>query len=623
MAKKKPFAQDTPSVVLTPWQQEEYVRCMYDIPYFAEKYCKVWVKEKAIFQPFVLFPHQLEVIDAYQTYDNNLILKYRQGGITTTTCLYIAHLLNFTPDVKVAVVANTLTLAQESIFAGVVDIIKNLPDWLRMEPDGKDSQKKKIYKNGAQIQALAAGTDGTRGFSPDLLFLDEAAYLQYGDQFMTSTMGALSAGGRIILNSTPNGQDPVYWAKYNGSIKGENDFNIVKIYWYEDPRFNKDLEWEKKIGDDLHSIPTKDPAVYQKLMQDGYEPTSSWFRAQCAKQDYNPKKIAQEIQGQFIGSGGNLIDAKDITRIKNETVRPPVETNAREDSKFWYWGHEKPGASYYVSVDVAMGTGEDYSTIEVLEEQDGGMEQMAELQCKYPPQILAERVYDTGKKYNWGYVVIDVTGGYGAVVMSELLRLGYPQDRIHMTEIRAKPIRDRLLNHVQMKNGKEVVPGFSIGANRKLILEELERAVRMNELIIRSSRLVNEFETFVWNEAKGRYDHQRSAHDDLLINLAMALYTRNCSFGGQQRGFTFGDALLQAQCWNVLDNSEKDSRQWLYADDPFDVSPEEDKETHAQRQENNRKERERQQKREERQYKADPFGDFDFGRDSPVLPFYY
>lgn len=607
MAKKK--AVDEPRVrpPLTPYQQEEYIRCMYDIPYFAEKYCRVWYKEKSIFTPFVLFPHQKRVIAAYEKYDNNLILKYRQGGITTTTCLYIAHLLNFTKDIKVAVVANTLTLAQENIFTGVVDIIANLPEWLRMEPDGKDSQKKKIYENGAQLMALAAGKDGTRGFSPDLLFLDEAAYLQYGDQFMTSTMGALSAGGRIILNSTPNGMDPVYWAKYDGSVNGRNDFNVVEIFWYEDPRFTKDLTWDKRVGEEIESIATKDPEVYNLLIKKGYEPNSTWFKAQCAKQDYNPKKIASEIQGKFIGSGGNLIDDNDILEMKATTVSIPDETNSQEDGKFWYWDQPVPEGSYLLSSDVSLGTGEDYSSIEIIRLEEGAKTQVAELQCKYPPQILAERIYRAGKKYNWAYVVIDVTGGYGAVTMSELLKLGYPIDRIHKSEIRAKPIKDRLLNFVQTINGKEMVPGFSIGANRGLILEELERVVRMKELVVRSSRLISEFQTFVWNESKGRYDHLRSAHDDLLMAVAMALYAHHYSFGSKQKGYGFEDALLQAQCWTVVTNDEREEGEWGedFFEDPKEI--EERVQSHRRR----------------TPPTADPFGDFDFSRDAPVLPFYF
>jgi hypothetical protein len=31
-----------------------------------------------------------------------------------------------------------------------------------------------------------------------------------------------------------------------GLRKNDNDFNIVEMRWYEDPRFNKGLKWEKE-----------------------------------------------------------------------------------------------------------------------------------------------------------------------------------------------------------------------------------------------------------------------------------------------------------------------------------------------------------------------------------------
>lgn len=605
MTKKKSVVEPRQRPALTPEQQKEYLRCMFDIPYFAEKYCRVKDKESGKKIAFKLFPHQLEVISAYEKYTNNLILKYRQGGITTTTCLYIAWLLTFTPNVQVAVVANTLTLAQENIFTGIVDMISNLPDFLRMEPSEKDSQKKKVYENGATLQALAAGKDGTRGFSPDLIFIDEAAYLQYGEQFMTATMGALSAGGKIILNSTPHGMDPVYYAKYEGSIQGKNDFNVVEIFWYEDPRFiidkhtrEVDLKWVKTIEGKIDEVSTTDPQVYKELMKKGYEPTSSWFEGMCASYDYDSKRIAQELKGSFIGSGGNLIADEFIIEMERTTVRPPDKTNEREDGKFHFWGKTMPDGSiqyinpngrYELYSDVSKGTGEDFSTIVICEVlPDGAMEQVAELVCKYPPEVLADRINTYGRMYNMAYVVIDVTGGIGAVTMDNLLRLEYPLDRIHKSEIRAKPVRDRLLRHM---NEKQMVPGFSIGANRDLILEELERRIRHGELIVRSKRLILEFKSFVFRE--GRYDHERGKHDDILMAIAMGLYAFKFSFGTLQ-GVTFEQALIQAEAWTTV--TEEDYQQeWM--------------------QENNIN--------ESKKYEGDPFRDDVFSRESPVLPFYF
>ena len=53
--------------------------------------------------------------------------------------------------------------------------------------------------------------------------------------------------------STPNGKDMLYYetcrqAKLKGT-KDWNNFELVEMKWYQDPRYNKFLEWTKKDTD--------------------------------------------------------------------------------------------------------------------------------------------------------------------------------------------------------------------------------------------------------------------------------------------------------------------------------------------------------------------------------------
>jgi hypothetical protein len=272
----------------------EYVRCAEDIEYFLETYVKVWDKGGQKEVPFRVFPHQSRVLDGYLNHEKVVILKYRQGGITTITCGYICWLINFTPKIKVAVVANQLQLARDSIFATIVSMMKSLPDWLQNKVTGKDTQILKEFENKASLKAFAAGKNGIRGFSPDLLFIDEAAYLEHGNQFFTAAVGSLSAGGRIILNSTPHGMDEVYYATIDGAKNRKNTYHVVEIYWYGDPRFNKGLKWIN-AKDTTDVIACEDPARFEELISAGYKPTSPWYENACADYNYDPKKIAQEL----------------------------------------------------------------------------------------------------------------------------------------------------------------------------------------------------------------------------------------------------------------------------------------------------------------------------------------
>jgi hypothetical protein len=273
-------------------QDEEYLRCALDPIYFIESYCRVWDKRKEQWVAFVLFPHQVDVVTAYQTHKKNVVQKYRQGGITSISCAYMAWLLNFHEGMKVAVVADKLKLAVEQIFRTIADLVAALPEWMRVKAM-TDSKIMKVYDNDAILQAFAATKDGLRGFSPDFLFVDEAAYLAYGDEFMASAKGTMSVNGRMVLNSTPRGQDPVYWQTYDSALNGRNNFNIVAIFWYEDPRFNEDLRWEKT---GCETVYTRDKLEGRELLRKGYKPISTWYLNMCKEYEFDAKKISQEIE---------------------------------------------------------------------------------------------------------------------------------------------------------------------------------------------------------------------------------------------------------------------------------------------------------------------------------------
>ena len=55
-------------------------------------------------------------------------------------------------------------------------------------------------------------------------------------------MASLSTGGKVIVISTPNGFDPIYYTIYDQALRGMNDFKITEMYWYRDPRYARDLQ---------------------------------------------------------------------------------------------------------------------------------------------------------------------------------------------------------------------------------------------------------------------------------------------------------------------------------------------------------------------------------------------
>lgn len=268
----------------------------------------------------------------------------------------------------------------------------------------------------------------------------------------------------------------------------------------------------------------------------------------------------------FLGSGDNFIAEEYLKRIEEQEVKPPIRQEYT-DLNFWIWEDAIVGETYLMCIDASPGHGDDNSTINILKTIEtieekiitkGGkvkkvkvkrhrVEQVAEYYGKVVPQMLAEIAYQFGKRYNDAYCIVDITGGYGVQAVEKLLEFGY--ENVHFAEVTHKPSRDRLQGYIKkgqktMPDGLiinvDLIPGFFIGNNRASVLLEMQRAIHLEDVIIRSIRLLNELKTFVTVAGNRVADHKRSFHDDSIMGLAIGLYTLNFDMARfkQSKGIT-------------------------------------------------------------------------------------
>lgn len=554
-------------------QTIEFLKCAYDPIHFIETYLTVFDQTKGDsgeIVPFKLFNFQKRLIDDYQEHRFNVANKYRQAGISTTTCAYLAWYIMFQENRAVAIVANKLETAQNELMSDVVDFIESCPAFLRPKPSRKDTEKLKRYDNGSEIGAFSAAK-GLRGMTPTLLFWDETAWTDKGDKFWEAAGPTLQTGGRAIFVSTPNGLDAVFYKYFNGArTKGKdgkkmNNFNAVELWWFNDPRYTcnqetkkLDLEWVKnKNRDDEIRIKDEHWSDEKRiqLMDDGWEATSSWFEEQVLNANGDMRKVSQELLCSFLGSGDNFIPQETIKDIEDNYVMTPIRDEYL-DKAMWIFEDVEELEDYIMTIDVATGHGDDYSAINILRMTEVIKErvvkshgrkkkmkirthqavQVAEYYGRVTPQELAEIAYMYGTRYNNAYCVVDVTGGVGAQTVDKLFELGYDAESMHYSEINHKPTRAKLSAYIKtttktLPDGSQskvdLVPGFFIGGNRGSVLTEMERAIRMKEIDVRSTRLLAEFKTFVTVSGSRVADHKRSYHDDSIMSLAIGIYAMN------------------------------------------------------------------------------------------------
>jgi len=528
---------------------KEYAKCLTSPIYAIETYLETFDKTQEGFVPFKLFPRQKEIIHAYEKHRFNLITKPRQAGVSTTTAAYMAIKVGFAGEDNpeaVLIIANKQELAFEFL-AKIKDFLSQLPRWVwgsdyygNSKNEAKsifltDSKKEIKLPNGSRVKAVATSKDALRGFTPTYLVMDEAAYIDNGAEVFGAALTALGTGGKATLISTPRGMDALYYKTYDQAKQKKNNFNIIEMKWYEDMRYNKDLKWLKDdlIEDEVEF--TFDS--YNKRINDGWKPTSSWYEEMCLGMNNDAKMIAQELDVSFIGSGGNVIEEQYIDIQNKLNVKEPILTKGAEN-EIWIWDLPQEGHQYIMGVDVARGDGEDSSTITVVDFTT--MEQVMEYQGKIQPDLLAQLVEEYGEMYK-AYTVVDVTGGMGVSTVLKLLEFNYK--RLHYDSQNGKILsaRQRELANYDKDNK---IPGFHATSVRLPMISNLEFKIRTNAIKIRSSRMTSEMKTFIYKN--GRPDHMDGYHDDLLMALAMCLWVVEHSFKNLEKLEKQNKAMLNA-----------------------------------------------------------------------------
>ena len=544
----------------------EYAKCINDTPYALKTYLQTYDNTQSKYVPLELFNDQVTLVKDYDTCEENIALKYRQAGVSTVTSAWASKRLVFAkkskPE-KILIIANKMDTAQE-MGNKVRAFVDQWPSWLGVTFSvEKNSQRHFKLTNGCEVKAVATSKDALRGYTPTILIFDEAAYINADEDFWSACMASLSTGGKVIVISTPNGFDPIYYSIFSQAIKGMNDFRITEMYWFRDPRYSKDLKLIKcndivhymlnrkdyndsEIILDYSKIKLGDrdfQEIKGKVENEGYKPYSSWFEAMAKKLKFDKRKISQELECNFLGSGDSVIPPETMKKIKETYIKEPE--NKFMGGAIWQWKEPVEGHRYIMGVDVSRGDSEDFSTISIIDFD--AREQVLEYIGKVPPDVLAEIAFKWATMYN-SFIVTDITGGMGVSTSRKLQELGYKNLYIDGVNPADKWKWD--------PKSQDKIPGINFNSKRVLIIQAFEEALRF-DFALRSQRLFNELNTFVY--VNGRPDHQKGQHDDLIMAFAMAVFVGETSFAQLEKATEQTKAMLES--WTTEKNTFKDSSQ--------------------------------------------------------------
>lgn len=588
--------------------QLDYAECYADKTRikFIEKFLSTFNASAGKMTPFMLFPRQKVFLKSLAENKASIAIKHRQCGITTISSAWMTGQCVFadpeSPE-TILCIANKLEQANE-IITKIRDFLLQVPRWFwgddyfSVDPKSPKNTKDIFVKNsksmlelfnGCKIYARASSANAARGISAvSILIFDEAAFIEEGLASYSSAVAATASqpNAKIIMVSTPNGKDELYYNTYKQALDKTNNYNAVEFRWYQDLRYNKNLCWyrdnkdsgekewiEEDVLDESGTVPY-DEERWRKLEQEGWKPTNNWYVTMCKQFNNDSMKIAQELDVSFMGSANNVVEPAAIEMHRMLNLRDPLEELSDPMvADTWFWKAPIDGHRYILACDPSRGDASDRTAIEIIDldgiDEKGFpiVEQVAEFVGKKYGDEAGAMCVRYAKLYNNAFIIVDSTGGIGDALLLTIIQLGYKN--IYYDDASQKSYTVQYSSKPLFTNMQDKLPGFHFQGNRYPVLSHFAGLVRNNEFKIRSVRVVNELETWIFKGDTGRMDHQSGAHDDTITCLAMGLFVMNYSLSKLESAKNKDLAILQAYTMGST------TRRTSYSDykDSMDMSP--------------------------------------------------
>ena len=435
----------------------EYMKCMKDPVYFAKKYVKIISLDEGLV-PFDLYPYQQKMFKHFNKNRFSIVLACRQSGKSISSVVYLLWYAVFHPEKTIAILANKGAVAREML-ARITLALENLPFFL--QPGCKALNKGSIeFSNNSKILAAATSGSSIRGLSINLLFLDEFAFIDDDARFYTSTYPVVSAGKdtQIIICSTANGIGNVYHKLWEGATQGTNEFKPFRIDWWDVP--GRDEKWKEETVANTSEL-----------------------------------QFDQEFGNTFHGRGNTLISANHLLAQKAEEP---------EEYKDNVWLYKQPieGHDYIMTVDVAKGRGQDYSTFNIIDTTTQPFEQVCVFRDNnIAPMLFPDVIYRYAKAYNDAYVIVE-SNDQGAVVCNGLYYDLEYENMFVESSVKAAGIGATMTRRVK-RIGCSTIKDF---------IEQGKLKIVDQQTIIEMSTFVSKGKTFMAIAPN---------HDDLMMNLVL------------------------------------------------------------------------------------------------------
>ena len=341
--------------------------------------------------------------------------------------------------------------------------------------------KFRIKRDRAYIQNIVSGKRGTSIYLSKLKVVRK--YYDTIYDICVENDESYLINEDYVSHNTPYGVGNFFHSTWVDAISGGNPFNPIRLYWQMHP--DRDEKWYEEMSAAL-----------------------------------GPKRTAQEIDGDFLSSGNTVFDLADIKAIEECLFDYPV-INIRLKGQYKEFNEPDPNKEYFIGGDCATGRGTDYSAFTCMDKEG---EEAAVYKGRIPLNKYARLLGDVGEKFNFAKLAPE-TNDVGMTVTTILQDEGYPNLYFY-----TKLLRKKRKNRPE----EDKFPGWlTTTKNRSVIIENLEKDIREENVIIKDPFFVQEAYTFIYDGAgrpiaRGKHRMNNSSMD---LDLEGETYSDDAIFG--------------------------------------------------------------------------------------------
>lgn len=497
--------------------------------YFISRYCSFTLPGVGELPGSNLYYYQKEILKDFIFHKKVVLTKSRQTGLSTLMALIFFWRIVFF-DSQWGVVISKDGKSSTDVYEKIKDNFKNIPYWLGVK-DVINNQKSCKFSNKSKIDTFARSKSAGRGTSPTILLLDEFGFYQtkgIAEGIVSSVVpSAAKTGAPIFIVSTPNGTtgegqlyyEQVQELKNCGGYDPMTEAVLYDVQWWMCPDYPT-ITPHKGYNDKLKYFEDRDYWNNPEVKKEAEE----FFKPIAEKPKENPwlayqfktsgeVKYRQEILQDFVVMGNSVFSKTVLEKVQKKVLNPMKEGDlgTRNWKGLWYWLLPEKGHRYGIGMDVAKGTADDSTSIQVLDVDTG--EQVAEYLGRISTKEASRLVCDLGKYYNHAYVYVECNS-IGEAVFNDLY---YNYNYENMYKMKKINKHDKTMvwtGWMTTMKSREMITNCFIDYMSDDDYWPLFHP--------HSQRLVDQMKTWVW--AGGRPDHTEGSHDDDIMAMAILLY---------------------------------------------------------------------------------------------------